>query len=143
MSKKYFYKMQKTSDQTITCFYYNKKDINYNNIDFINKKINDLIKSEKTSDNVKKQLKRLKNLDLKYYDLFFIYSNAIKIGINHNDKVIDFYDNDYDQFIDQDYFKNNNYHFNYNTKIKIIKSDQDHFIDQDIISDQDILSDQD
>lgn len=139
MSKKYFYKMQKTSDNTITCFYYNKSDDNYNNLDFLNQKIKDLIESQKTSDNTKKQLKRLQCVNLDYYDLFFIYSNTLKIAINHNDKIIDFYDNDYDLFIDKKLFESKNYQFNYNAKINTSINKNQKLIKQDIIDSSDLI----
>ena len=109
MAKIYFTKSQNTNDKSITRFYYNKSDKNYNNLDFLIDKIAKLIASDKTTDNAKKQLQKLRNFDFAKYDCFYIYSNQLCFGIDKNTKTIDFYNNDYDSIINlQDYAKNYN-----------------------------------
>lgn len=138
MSKIYFEKIQNTSDQSITKFYYNKYDQFYNDLDFLKSKIKSLIKSEKTSESVKKQLTRLVNFDFEKYDLFYIYSNILCFGINTQEKKIDFYKNDFDSIINLQGFTKN-----YNCKIG--SSDQDQVIDSsDLpVCEEDQESDQD
>lgn len=109
MSKVYFNKIQNTNDKTISKFYFNKNNEMFNNIDFLQNKIKSLLESEKTTDSIKKQLKRLQLIDFAKYDCFFIYSNAMCFGINAQNKVIDFYKNEYDAVVDlQGYNKNYN-----------------------------------
>ena len=118
MSKKiYFNKAQNTSEKTITKFWFNRFDVNYNNLDFLVDKIKKLVKSEKTTDSVKKQLTRLIDFDFTKYDCFYIYSNKLCFGINSESKTIDFYDSDFDSIINlKDFTKN------YNCKIATKKS---------------------
>ena len=109
MAKIYFTKSQNTSDKSITRFYYNKNDNNYNNLDFLIDKIKKLIASDKSTDSVKKQLQKLQKIDFTKYDCFYIYSNQLCFTIDKNTKTIDFYNNDYDAIIKlQDYTKNYN-----------------------------------
>ena len=77
MKKIYFEKSQKTSDETITKFYFNKNNKFFNNLQFLKNKIDSLLNSEKSSDSVKKQLKKLKNFDFEKYDCFYIYSYSL------------------------------------------------------------------
>ena len=56
MKKIYFEKSQKTSDETITKFYFNKNNKFFNNLQFLKNKIDSLLNSEKSSDSVKKKL---------------------------------------------------------------------------------------
>ena len=112
MSKIYFTKSQNTSDKSITRFYYNKNDKNYNNLDFLIEKIKKVIASDKSSENTKKVLQKLQSLDLSKYDCFYIYSNNLCFGIDKQNKVIDYYNNDYDSII-----KLNDYEQNYNCKL--------------------------
>lgn len=111
--KVYFNKIQNTSDSTITKFYYNESDNNYNNLDFLKNKIKSLLRSEKTSESVKKQLKKLVNFDFNKYNCFYIYSNTLCFGIDTKNKIIDFYKNDFDSVINLQGFAKN-----YNCKIK-------------------------
>lgn len=111
--KIYFDKIQNTSDKTITKFFYNVNDKNYNNLDFLKNKIKSLLTSDKTTESVKKQLKKLVNFDFEKYDCFYIYSNMLCFGINCESKTIDFFKNDFDSVINlQGYEKN------YNCKIE-------------------------
>lgn len=118
MQNKYFDKKQNTSNKSITMYYYNRFQKNFNNLDFLKNKIDELLNLPEVSDNTKKQLNRLNRVDFDSYDLFFIYSNSFKLGINHKNKIVDFYDNDYQYFVDLDYFKSQNYTINFNVKIK-------------------------
>lgn len=109
MKKIYFNKIQNTNDKTISKFYFNKNNEMFNNIDFLQNKIKSLLESNKTTESIKKQLKRLQLIDFNKYDCFFIYSNTFCFGIDAKNKVIDFYKNDYDSIIDlQGYTKNYN-----------------------------------
>lgn len=109
MSKVYFNKIQNTNDKTISKFYFNKNNDMFNNIDFLQNKIKSLLESNKATESIKKQLKRLQLIDFNKYDCFFIYSNVFCFGIDSQNKVIDFYKNDYDSVIDlQGYTKNYN-----------------------------------
>lgn len=110
--KVYFNKIQKTDDKTITKFYYNKNDKNYNNLDFLIAKIKNLIKSPKSTEGIKKQLNRLVDFDFAKYDCFYIYSNKLCFGINTTEKTVDFYDNDFDCVVKIAGYKNN-----YNCKL--------------------------
>ena len=112
MAKIYFTKSQNTSDKSITRFYYNKNNSNYNNLDFLIEKIKKLIASDKTTDSVKKQLQKLQKIDFTKYDCFYIYSNNLCFTIDKKTKTIDFYNNDYDSIIAID-----GYNKNYNCKI--------------------------
>ena len=124
MKKIYFEKSQKTSDETITKFYFNKNNKFFNNLQFLKNKIDSLLNSEKSSDSVKKQLKKLKNFDFEKYDCFYIYSNSLCFGINCETKTIDFYKNDFDSIINlQGYSKN------YNCKIDSKSQNQNDSID--------------
>lgn len=117
MQNLYFEKAQKTNESSITKFYYNKYNKNYNNFDFLQNKIKSLLQSEKVTESVKKQLKRLTCVNFALYDCFFIYSNVFCFGIDSQNKIIDFYKNDYDSVIDlQGYTKN--YNCKINTKNK-------------------------
>lgn len=109
----YFNKIQNTNDKSITKFYYNKNDKLFNNLEFLQNKIKSLLTSEKTTESVKKQLKRLVNFDFTKYDCFYIYSNNLCFGINLTDKIIDFYKNDFDSVINLSDFTKN-----YNCKIE-------------------------
>lgn len=115
--KVYFNKIQNTSDKTITKFYYNKNDVNYSNLDFLKQKIKSLLKSEKSTDSIKKQLKKLVNFDFEKYDCFYIYSNTLCFGIDAKNKIIDFYKNNFDSIIKLD-----GYTKNYNCKIESARS---------------------
>ena len=108
----YFNKIQNTSEQSITKFYYNKKNQLFNNLEFLKNKIKSLIESEKTSESVKKQLRKLAQVDFDSYDCFYIYSNVFCFGINTSKKTIDFYKNDFDSVVDLQGFTKN-----YNCKI--------------------------
>lgn len=126
--KVYFDKMQNTNDKSITKFYYNKFDPNYNNLDFLKKKIIDLIKSPKTTESIKKLLIKLKDFNFDQYDCFYIYASKLIFGIKTQEKTIDFYDNKFDCVI-----KLKDYFYNYNCKLPKIKKDQS---DQEKESDQ-------
>ena len=104
-------KKQYTTSESITCFYYNKSDNNFNNLDFLINKIKSLLESEKTSESVKKQLNRLQYADFNKYDLFFVYSNVLFFGIDKTNNTIDFY-RDCDYMIDKSILDkfNKNYH---------------------------------
>jgi hypothetical protein len=104
-------KKQYTTSESITCFYYNKSDNNFNNLDFLINKIKSLLESEKTSESVKKQLNRLQYADFNKYDLFFVYSNVLFFGIDKANNTIDFY-RDCDYMIDKSILDkfNKNYH---------------------------------
>lgn len=110
----YFNKIQNTSEQSITKFYFNKKNQLFNNLDFLKNKIKSLLESEKTSESVKKQLRKLALVDFDSYDCFYIYSNTFCFGINTNKKTIDFYKNDFDSVVDLQGFTKN-----YNCKIAV------------------------
>ena len=124
--KVYFNKIQNTNEQSITKFYFNKKNQLFNNLEFLQNKIKSLIESEKTSESVKKQLRKLSQIDFAKYDCFYIYSNVFCFGIDSQNKIIDFYKNDFDSVIDlQGYTKNYNCKIasNQNQNQKIDSSD--------------------
>lgn len=126
MSKVYFNKIQNTNEQSITKFYFNKNNPLFNNLDFLQNKIKSLIGSDKTSESVKKQLRKLSQIDFNKYDCFYIYSNVFCFGIDSQNKIIDFYKNDFDSVIDlQGYTKNYNCKIagNQNQNQKIDSSD--------------------
>ena len=126
MSKIYFDKIQNTSDKTITKFYYNVNDENYNNLDFLKNKIKSLLTSDKTTDSVKKQLKKLVNFDFEKYDCFYIYSNALCFGIDCESKIIDFYKNDFDSVINlQGYEKKYNCKIESKNKTQVVIDSSD------------------
>ena len=114
-------KKQNTNNKSITCYFYNKSDSNYNNLQFLIDKINQLLKSDKTTDSVKKLLNRLQYANFEKYDLFFVYSNVLYFGIDKANKTIDFY-RDCDYMIDKDFLSK--LQKNYNCKINIPKSEK-------------------
>ena len=114
MKKIYFEKAQKTNDATITKFYFNKNNKFFNNLQFLKDKITSLLLSEKTSASVKKQLNKLAKANFEKYDCFYIYSNTLCFGIDAQNKIIDFYKNDFDAVVDLQGFTKN-----YNCKIAV------------------------
>jgi hypothetical protein len=110
--KVYFNKIQNTSEQSITKFYFNKNHQLFDNLEFLQNKIKQLIDSNKTSESVKKQLRKLAQVDFNKYDCFYIYSNVFCFGIDTQHKTIDYYKNEYDSVVDLQGYKEN-----YNCKV--------------------------
>ena len=129
-SKIYFNKIQNTSDSTITKYWFNRFDKNYNNLDFLIEKIKKLVSSDKATDSVKKQLQKLVNFDFTKYDCFYIYSNKLCFGVDCKNQVIDFYDNNFDSVVNLD-----NYTKNYNCKVAT-KTNQNDSVDSSVFGNQ-------